>query len=462
MNDEQDLTYDVSLAIVGMAGRFPGAKNLAEFWQNLVNGVKSVRFLSDEELLAAGVPSNLLRNPNYVKARPILDDVDLFDAPFFGFTPREAEVLDPQTRFFLECTWEALEDAGYNPEAIGSSVGVFAGKGFPTYLWNNLAPNSDIVETMGTWSLVIGNENDSLAPIVAYKLDLKGPGITVQTCCSTSLVTVHLACQSLLTYECDMALAGGVMIEVPHGTGYLYQEGGILSPDGECRAFDLNTQGTVFSSGVGVVVLKRMGDALRDGDHIYAVILGSAANNDGVMRAGYTAPGLNGQAAVIAAALGNAEVDAETIGYAALTQLAPGTLAGNGGRYTVTDAGATGSVTFESFRSPDVIRGWSDTGGAGDAFDEMAREVSDGPLAAQGGALPWLDSEGMAAQGREFYDTVLGLEVGEVSEPVLCPHNVLARPPASYFVGGLLIVRLDEIEESRQLGFDEAALILQH
>jgi acyl transferase domain-containing protein/acyl carrier protein len=315
IQDNSNNLYDVSLAIVGMSGRFPGAKDIDQFWQNLVNGIRATRFFSDAELLAAGVSPDSLKDPCYVKAGMVLDNIDLFDAPFFGFTPREADVLDPQVRLFLECAWEALENAGYSPEIQGNIVGIFAGKGFPGYMWHNLASHPELAEMLGLLQLTVMNVNDSLAPIVAYKLNLQGPSMSVQTNCSTSLVTVHLACQSLLAYECDMALAGGAAIELPHRVGYLYQEGSIVSPDGKCCAFDAEAKGTIFGSGVGVVVLKRLKDALEDGDHIYAVIRGSATNNDGMMRAGFTAPGLNGQAAVIAAALGNADVDPETISY---------------------------------------------------------------------------------------------------------------------------------------------------
>jgi len=309
------MIYDTSLAIVGMAGQFPGAKNITEFWQNLVNSVMSIRFFSDEELLAAGVAPELLSDSNYVKAGTVLEGMDLFDAPFFGFTPREAQVMDPQSRLLLQCAWEVLEDAGYGPGTYEGLIGIFAGKRFPSYLWDNLASNPDLMALMGTAQVGIGNVSDSLATMVSYKLDLKGPSVSVQTFCSTSLVAVHLACQSLLAYECDMALAGGVSIQFPHGVGYVYQEGGIASPDGYCRAFDAKGQGSVFSDGLGLVAIKRLEDALEDGDHVYAVIRGSATNNDGVMRVAYTAPGLNGQAAVIAEALGNAGVDAETISY---------------------------------------------------------------------------------------------------------------------------------------------------
>lgn len=304
-----------SLAVVGMAGRYPGARNVEEFWRNLKGGVKSIRAVDDEELLAAGVSPQLAADPRYVKKVADLEGFDLFDAPFFGFTAREAESLDPQTRVFLHCAWAALEDAGYAPESFGGLVGVFAGKGYPAYMTHNLAANPEFVRLVGDLQVTIHNESDSLAPIVAYRMDLKGPSVSVQSFCSTSLLAAHLACQSLLAYECDIALAGGAAITIPHGRGYLYQEGGILSPDGECRSFDAAAAGSVIGSGAGVVALRRLDDALADGDHVYALIRGTATNNDGMLRVGYTAPGLNGQAAVILEALSVAGVDPATVGY---------------------------------------------------------------------------------------------------------------------------------------------------
>jgi acyl transferase domain-containing protein/acyl carrier protein len=310
-----DSSYDSALAIIGMAGRFSGAQDTAAFWQNLAGGVKSIRFFSDEELLAAGVSPDLLAQPNFVKAGSLLENVDRFDASFFGYTPREAELMDPQHRFFLECAWEAIEDAGYNTEQERGLVGIFAGASFSSYLIRNLYAHPNFLEKVGILQASIGSECDSLTSTVSYKLNLSGPCVTVQTFCSTSLVAVHLACQSLLNYECDMALAGGVAIEVPHVGGYLYNEGGIVSPDGECRTFDADARGSVMGNGAGVVLMKRLRDALDDGDHIYAVIRGSAINNDGSHRVSITAPGLDGQSEVIAEALGNAGIAAETIDY---------------------------------------------------------------------------------------------------------------------------------------------------
>lgn len=310
-----DSSYDTTLAIIGMTGRFPGAPDVETLWQNITAGVKSIRFFSDEELLAAGVDPELLRQPNYVKAGTVLDGAEYFDASFFQFSPREAEIMDPQHRLFLEGAWQALEDAGYNPETYAGLIGVFSGSALSTYLLNNIYNNPALVDTVGKVQISIGNDRDSLSSTVSYKLNLRGPSFAVQTFCSTSLVAVHLACQSLVNYECDMALAGGVAIQFPQVSGYLYEDGGIVSPDGVCRTFDSQAKGSVMANGLGVVTLKRYADALRDGDHIYALIRGSAINNDGNVRVSYTAPGLNGQSEVLLQALGNADVPIETIGY---------------------------------------------------------------------------------------------------------------------------------------------------
>ncbi|MGD9030392.1 MAG: beta-ketoacyl synthase N-terminal-like domain-containing protein, partial [Anaerolineae bacterium] len=310
-----DAEESLDIAIVGMTGRFPGARNLDEFWRNLKNGVESVSFLTDEEILAAGEDPDLLKNPHYVRARAILDDVELFDAAFFDFYPREAAVMDPQHRVFLEESWTAMESAGYNPEAYDGLTGMYAGVSMNTYLLSNLLPSPDIGKSADIFSLSVSNDRDFLPTRVSYKLNLRGPSINVQTACSTSLVAVQLACQGLLNYQCDMALAGGVSISVPQERGYLYQEGGIASPDGHCRAFDARARGTIGGNGVGIVVLKRLADALRDGDQVHAVIKGSAVNNDGSVKVGYTAPSVKGQAQVIARAQYMADVDPETISY---------------------------------------------------------------------------------------------------------------------------------------------------
>jgi acyl transferase domain-containing protein/thioesterase domain-containing protein len=302
------------IAVIGMAGRFPGAPSLERFWQNLAGGLESVSTFSDAQLLSAGVHPDLLKSSHYVKAGVLLEGIDLFDADFFGFSPREAECTDPQQRLFLECAWEALEHAGYDPEQYTGQIGVFAGAGRSDYQ-NILASNPQLLSLLPNLLRSIAVEKDFLATRVSYKLNLKGPSLSVQTACSTSLVAVHLACQSLLSGESDMVLAGGVSIRVPQAAGYLYQEGSILSPDGHCRAFDAAAQGTVSGSGAGVVVLKRLADALSDGDTIHAVIRSTAINNDGAAKAGYTAPGVDGQATVVAEAQALAGVTADVISY---------------------------------------------------------------------------------------------------------------------------------------------------
>jgi amino acid adenylation domain-containing protein len=306
---------DARIAIVGMSGRFPGAVDVDRLWENLCAGVESIARFSDEELRQAGVDAALLADPAYVKAGAVLAGVELFDAPFFGFTPREAAALDPQHRLFLECAWEALEAAGYDPARHPGAVGVYAGVGVNTYLLRNLAARRGFLDGLGAYQAFIANDKDFVPTRVSYKLNLKGPSVDVQTACSSSLVAVHFARQALLLGECDMALAGGVSIQVPHRTGYLWQEGGIPSPDGHCRAFDAAARGTVRGSGAAVLVLKRLADALADGDRIRAVLLGSAINNDGAAKVGYTAPSVDGQAAAIAAALAAAGVEPDEIGY---------------------------------------------------------------------------------------------------------------------------------------------------
>ncbi len=305
--------YASAVALVGMAGRFPGAASVADLWRNVLAGVKGLRELTDDELRAAGAEPGQLADPRYVRFGAPVADLDRFDASVFGINPREAETMDPQHRLFLECTWEALEVAGYCPTDTKGQVGVFAGCGFPDYIVQNLQHLGS--EPGGALLMAVGNERDSLSSLVSYKLGLRGPSIGVQTFCSTSMVAVHLACQSLLTYECDIALAGGAYIPLPQPSGYVYEQGGITSPDGVVRSFDAEATGTVMGSGVGAVALKRMSDALADGDIIHAVILGSASNNDGRVRAGYTAPGVEGEAEVIELALGVAGVKPETIGY---------------------------------------------------------------------------------------------------------------------------------------------------
>ncbi len=306
---------ETDIAIIGMSGRFPQSRDLDEWWRNLYAGKELITFFTDEELKAQGVDAASLGDPLYVKAAAVLDDPSLFDADYFGFNPREAEVTDPQHRVFLECAHEALENAGYLSDSYDGRIGVYAGQSMNTYLLANLAHNPEAVESVGGYQVMIGNDKDFLCTLVSYKLNLKGPSLTVQTACSTSLVAVHLACQSLLNGECDVALAGGVSIKVPHKTGYRFREGGIMSPDGHCRAFDDRSRGTVDGNGAGIVVLKRLSEAMRDGDTVRAVIKGSAINNDGLNKIGYTAPSEDGQAEAIAEAMAVARVSPETIGY---------------------------------------------------------------------------------------------------------------------------------------------------
>lgn len=306
---------EFSIAIIGMSCRFPGANNLDEFWENLRDGVESVSFFSNEELIAEGIDPDLVENPNYIKAHAIVDDIENFDASFFGFTPREAEVMDPQHRLFLECAWNALENAGYDSEEYDSSIGVFAGAGMNTYLLKNLLSNPELINSLGGLQISIGNDKDFVPTQTSYKLNLTGPSVNVNTACSSSLVAVQVACQNLLNYQCDMALAGGVSVNVPQKEGYLYQEGSIVSPDGHCRAFDANAKGCIDGSGTGIVILKRLQDALADGDNISAIIRGSAINNDGSLKVGYTAPSIEGQSGVISEAQAVSGIDVETISY---------------------------------------------------------------------------------------------------------------------------------------------------
>ncbi|MGK5533593.1 type I polyketide synthase, partial [Streptomyces sp. URMC 129] len=312
---EPDQEHLGQVAIIGMAGRFPGAPDVGTFWDNLARGQESISAFPEEELLAAGVVPDLLGREDYVRAKGVLADADRFDAAFFGYSPREAEVMDPQHRVFLECAWEALETAGVDPKTFDGRIGVFAGAGLNSYLLFNVMNNRRVVDSVGMHRVLLASDKDFLATRVSYKLDLKGPGVTVQTACSTSLTAVHLACQSLLGGECDIALAGGVAVTAPLKSGYLYEKGGILSPDGHCRAFDADAAGTVAGNGAGVVVLRRLADARAGGDAVDAVIRGTAVNNDGSLKAGYTAPSIDGQAEVVAEALAVADVDPATVGY---------------------------------------------------------------------------------------------------------------------------------------------------
>jgi amino acid adenylation domain-containing protein len=311
---------DCAVAIVGCAGRFPGASSVAAFWKNLCDGVESVQTFADGDL-EDGAPEELRARPEYVRARGIVDGVDEFDAGFFGMHAREAELIDPQQRIFLECCWQALEDSGYDPASYAGSIGVFAGCSLASYLLRNVLADRTGLERFtaeyqaASMPELIGSGYDFLATRVAYKLDLHGPVMTVQSACSTSLLAVAQAAQALMLRQADMMLAGGVSITFPQKRGYLHEAGGMVSADGHCRTFDATASGTVFGDGCGVVVLKRLEDALADGDSIYAVIRGFGINNDGASKIGYTAPSAEGQAAAIRAAHAMAGFDAGTIGF---------------------------------------------------------------------------------------------------------------------------------------------------
>jgi acyl transferase domain-containing protein/acyl carrier protein len=315
MSEPANINPAQGIAIVGMSGRFPGAHSLEELWRNLRDGVESISSFTEEELIAEGIDPASVRDPAYVRAKGVIAGVEMFDAAFFGFTPREAALMDPQHRLLLECAWEALEDAGCDAARFPGRAAVYVGSGTSSYLFANLLANRAELEAMGPLQALLLNDRDFVATRLSYKLDLRGPSVVVQTACSTSLMAVHMACQALLASEADLALAGGVSISVPVKEGYLYQEGSIASPDGRCRSFDAGAGGAVPGIGAGVVVLKRLADALADGDTVHAVILGSAANNDGAARVGFTAPSIEGQAEVIAEALLMAGVEPDTIGY---------------------------------------------------------------------------------------------------------------------------------------------------
>lgn len=304
------------IAVVGMAVRLPGARNVDSYWQNLRQGLSSIRKLSEEELSAAGVLESRSGRPDYVPYAAPLDNFADFDAEFFGLSPKEAAVMDPQHRQFLETAWEAMEHAGHPPESVDGQVGVYAGCGMGSYFYFNVCSNRDLVADTGMFLLRhTGNDKDFMSTRVSHSFDLKGPSLGIQTACSTSLVAIHCAAQALASGECDMALAGGVTIELPQAQGYVYKKNEILSPDGTCRAFDHRAQGTVFGSGAGVVVLRRLEDAISDGDHIWAVLKGSAINNDGAVKASYLAPSVEGQAEAVSKAHAAAGIDASSVGY---------------------------------------------------------------------------------------------------------------------------------------------------
>ena len=312
-NDANDAVRD-AVAVIGMTGRFPGAANLDELWRNLCNSVESISFFTPEEL-GPGIDEHLRRDPDYIRARGLIEGADLFDAAFFGINPLEAKVMDPQQRVFLELAHQALENAGYDPERCEGRIGVFAGIGDNHYYTTNLLTQPDLLAMAGKLAVEYGNQKDYIALRTAYLLDLRGPAISLNTACSTTLVAVDQACRSLLDYECDMALSGGIDITVPQKSGFLYQEGGTFAKDGHCRPFDADATGTMFCDGAGVVLLKRLADALADGDTIYALIRGTGKNNNGARPASFLAPSVDGQAEAIALAQSNANVPVETIGY---------------------------------------------------------------------------------------------------------------------------------------------------
>lgn len=310
-----------AIAVIGMAGKFPGADSLTQFWENLSRGEESVATLSEEALTAAGVSAETLANPAYVRRAAMLNGIDEFDADFFGMNPYTARMLDPQQRLFLQTAWHAFEDSGYDPAGFDGLVGVFASSTASGYLMDNLMSHRDVRKLVGEgitvemFNLVLLNDKDYLATRTSHELNLRGPSLSVQTACSSSLVAVHLACQSLQTGECDMALAGASAIRIPHRVGYTFEPGAMVSPSGHCRPFDVRSDGTIFGSGVAALILKPLQAALEDGDRIHAVIRGSAVNNDGSVKVTYAAPAVAGQAEVIAEAHAVADVDASTIGF---------------------------------------------------------------------------------------------------------------------------------------------------
>src|SRR5215468_3377407 len=306
---------NVDIAIIGMSCRFPGAATAEEFWTNLCHGVESITFFSEQELVAAGVAPALVANPNYVKAAPMLRDVEMFDASFFGYSPKDAALMDPQQRLFLEVCWEAFEQAGYDPAGYPGKVGVLSSGGgvVASYLLAKLHHADFPGQTASTSH--VNNDKDFLSTRVSFKLNLRGPSFTIQSACSSSLVAIHQACQNLRFNECDMMLVGGSVVRVPQVAGYLAEKRNLYSLNGHCRPFDSFGQGTIFGSGVGAVLLKPLEKAFADRDHIFAVIKGTAANNDGSAKISYTAPSLGQQSQAVVDALNAAGVSADSVGY---------------------------------------------------------------------------------------------------------------------------------------------------
>jgi len=312
---DQKEVYATDIAVIGMSGRFPGAENIEIFWNNLVQGVETIQQFTEEELRLEGESEALLRNPDYVRAKGILNDIDLFDAHFFGYSAYDAKLTDPQHRLFLECAWEALESAGYVPEKYSGLIAVYASMADSLYLQNNLLKNKAVLQSCDQLQTRIATSIGALSTQLSYRLNLKGPSVNIATACSSALVAIATACKGLIDYDCDIAIAGAVAIAVPQKRGYLFQQGGIDSPDGHCRAFDINAQGTVFSNGLGVVILKRLQDAIADGDSIHAIVKGWNVNNDGASKVGFSAPSVEGQARCVASALALADVDPDALSY---------------------------------------------------------------------------------------------------------------------------------------------------
>ena len=314
-NSENEGSSGMDIAVIGMAGRFSGVSNLEEFWDTISSGTEKISYYTKEELIEKGVDKDLIENKDYVLANGNIDSADKFDSAFFGITPKEADFMDPQHRVFLETCYAGLENAGYTSENFTGEIGVFAGCGMNNYLLRNLFQHPRSLRSIGEFQTIINNNSDYLTTRVSYKLNLTGPSIDVQSACSTSLVAIHLACHNLIAGGCDIALAGGVFIQIPHAEGYMFESGGIFSPDGHCRPFDSDADGTLFGEGSGVIVLKRLDDAIRDKDTISAVIKGSAMNNDGSGKVGYMAPSVRGQVAVVNKALAESKISPDTISY---------------------------------------------------------------------------------------------------------------------------------------------------
>lgn len=311
-----DYLSATDIAIIGMAGKFPDAKNIEEFWENIINTKNSIKNFTDEELTIQGIEENLLKDKNYVKSKGYLENSEYFDADFFKFSKHEAEILDPQYRLFFEIAWEALENSAYVPENYKGKIGIFASSSnIDTYYNHNLFKSGKSSLHPDNFTIMLHNAKDFLSNLLAYKLKLCGPAITVQTACSSSLVAICMACQSLLSFESDMVLAGGVCITMPLKSGYLFQEGMMLSPTGKCSTFDKNADGIVMGNGLGVVVLKRLNEAMKDGDYIHAIIKGTSVNNDGGNKIGFTAPSVAGQQAVIESALNKANIKPDMLSY---------------------------------------------------------------------------------------------------------------------------------------------------